>query len=271
MKKCVIIGAAGIQNYERLKTYLSSEDFYIFCDGGLAHQEALGVVPNLIVGDFDSWKGDFPAVGEQSFGLPEAELPPVDLLPAEKKELCSQKQPVVGTGNDIPKNSSQEKIIRLPTEKDDTDLFYAAKYALNQGFTDFLILGAIGQRFDHSLCNISLLFYIFQKGRKALIVDDYAEMQIIGQVISQHNEGHPQEDNNSKKNITGHVSDTFSFFSRMCVSGRADGVTIKNAKYPLLDATIQPEWQYAVSNQVLPGQTAEITVKSGQLLLIKDF
>ena len=263
MKKCVIIGAAKIQNYERLKKYLSSEDFYIFCDGGLAHQKSLEVQPHLIVGDFDSWTGELPADNESA-----------------------------------RQNPAHAQIIRLPTEKDDTDLFYAAKYALAQGFTDFLILGAIGQRFDHSLCNISLLLYLFKNGKKALLVDDFSEMQIIGQVTSQQDEARRQagkdvlkdlfiekklpcadsaglqrddQNHSFSLNIPGRVPDTFSFFSLMCVSGRADGVTIKNAKYPLSDASIQPEWQYAVSNQVLPGKTAEITVKSGQLLLIKDF
>lgn len=53
--RCVIIGAAKISNYEKLKTYLRPEsDFYIICDGGLNHLDSLGIKPNLIVGDFDS-------------------------------------------------------------------------------------------------------------------------------------------------------------------------------------------------------------------------
>ena len=54
MRRCVIIGSAEITNYIDIKKALSESDFYIFCDGGLSHAEALGVSPNLIVGDFDS-------------------------------------------------------------------------------------------------------------------------------------------------------------------------------------------------------------------------
>ena len=54
MKRCVIIGGADIHSYERIKKELSENDFYIFCDSGLKHMASLGIVPHLIVGDFDS-------------------------------------------------------------------------------------------------------------------------------------------------------------------------------------------------------------------------
>lgn len=61
MKRCVIIGGAEIQSYERVKKTLSHRDYYIFCDSGLKHREALGIAPDLVVGDFDSYsKPDFP-------------------------------------------------------------------------------------------------------------------------------------------------------------------------------------------------------------------
>ena len=47
--------------------------------------------------------------------------------------------------------------LRLPEEKDDTDTVYAARVALDRGFTDFLLLGVLGGRIDHSLGNLALL------------------------------------------------------------------------------------------------------------------
>ena len=44
---------------------------------------------------------------------------------------------------------------------------------------------------------------------------------------------------------------------------------IRGAKYPLEGAEITCEYQYGVSNEVLPGQTAVVTVGQGRLLLIK--
>ena len=67
------------------------------------------------------------------------------------------------------------------------------------------------------------------------------------------------------------VDDSFSFFSLVNITGKAKGVTIKNAKYPLENAEITCSYQYGISNEVLVGKTAEISVKDGALLLIKVF
>ncbi len=217
MKRCVIIGAAQIQNYSKIKSYLSADDFCIFCDGGLKHQQPLDLHPDLIVGDFDS--ADFYE-GQKTAGKAQAE------------------------------------IIKLPCEKDDTDVFFAVKEAVRRGFDNFLLIGVIGQRFDHSLCNISVLLYLYENKKSAVILDDYSEMQIIGAETLQQ----PAE-----------ITDTYSYFSLMCPFGDVSGVTIKNAKYPLENAEIKCSYQYGISNEVLKEKTASVFVKSGLLLLIKIF
>ena len=103
MKRAVIVAAAKIKNYSKIRKFLSKDDFYIFCDAGLKHCKKLKVKPDLIVGDFDS----------------------------------------------IKKPSTNIETIVLPVEKDDTDTFFAVKEALKRGFTNFLLLGCIGERFNH--------------------------------------------------------------------------------------------------------------------------
>ena len=49
----------------------------------------------------------------------------------------------------------------------------------------------------------------------------------------------------------------------------SEGITITGAKYPLKDGEITCEYQYGISNEVLPGETARVTVACGKLLLIK--
>ena len=51
MKRCVIFCAAG---FDGLLGALEETDFIIAADGGLAHTEGLGIVPDAILGDFDS-------------------------------------------------------------------------------------------------------------------------------------------------------------------------------------------------------------------------
>ena len=51
MGKCVIFCAAG---FDGLLFPLGQEDFIIAADGGLTHTQALGIIPDAILGDFDS-------------------------------------------------------------------------------------------------------------------------------------------------------------------------------------------------------------------------
>ncbi len=202
--RCVVVGGADIIDYEKIKSYIKENDFFIFCDCGLRHREMLGVEPQLIVGDFDSFEN-----------------------------------PVL-----------QCETIVLPCEKDDTDTVFAVKEAVKRGFDEFLLIGVVGQRLDHTLGNVSILKMLFDKSISALIVDDYCEMQAVG-----------------KK--TACVDDSFPYFSLINIFGETKGITIKNAKYPLDNAEITCDYQYGVSNEVIKGKTAEVTVDDGVILLVK--
>ncbi len=140
--------------------------------------------------------------------------------------------------------------IVLPCEKDDTDTVFAVKEAIKRGFDDFLLIGVIGARLDHTLGNVSILLYLDSLGKKGCIIDDYSEMEIV-----------------SSEPVS--ICDDYSFFSLLNISGCAKGITITGAKYPLVDGEISCEYQYGVSNEVLPGQVAVVSVKEGKLLLIK--
>lgn len=202
--RCVIVGGADIANYNHIKQYLKSDDYFIFCDSGLKHTEKLGVTPSLIIGDFDSHAKPDTAI----------------------------------------------ETIVLPCEKDDTDTVYAVKEAIKRGFEDFLLIGVVGNRLDHTLVNVSILNFLHMHGKRGMIADDFSEMEIVGA-------------------DTASVTDDYSFFSLLNIFGVSEGVTIRNAKYTLENAAITSEYQYATGNEVIKGKTAEITVNKGKLLLIK--
>lgn len=159
---------------------------------------------------------------------------------------------IVGDFDSYTNPNLDVETIVLPCEKDDTDTVFAVKEMLKRGAKEFLIIGAIGARLDHTLGNVGILSMLNTKGIKASIIDDYSEMEIIS----------------SGPNL---VEDNYSFFSLLNISGEAKGISIKNAKYPLENAEITCEYQYGVSNEVLSGKTAEISISSGKLLLIKVF
>ncbi len=205
-QRCVIIGGAEIRHYDKARARLRESDFFIFCDSGLRHASALGMTPDLIIGDFDSHENPGSAV----------------------------------------------ETIVLPHEKDDTDSFYAAKEGLRRGFSEFLLLGCAGGRLDHTLGNLSILLMLDELGKHAMLLDDYSEMEIIS-------------------HDPAFVVDSFPYFSLLNISGTAKGICVENAKFPLENAEINCNYAYGISNEVLPGMTACISVREGSLLLIRVF
>ena len=141
--------------------------------------------------------------------------------------------------------------IVLPCEKDDTDTVFAVKEAIRRGYEDFLLIGAVGGRLDHTLGNVSILLYLDSQGKRGCIMDDYSDMRVV-----------------SSEPVC--IPDSYAFFSLLNISGTARGITIENAKYPLNDGEITCEYQYGVSNEVLPGKTACVIVREGRLLLVMD-
>ena len=210
MKRCVLISGASISDYEFAKKYLRAEDICIFCDCGLEHAGKLGIKPDLIVGDMDSFTGELPTA----------------------------------------------EIIKLPAAKDDTDTFFAAKEALRRGFKEVLMLGAIGERFDHTMGNISVLMMLSKNGADAKIIYDRSEISFIS---------------SDGASDTALISGECRYFSVIAAGGPARGVVIENAAYPLENGVIKPEYQYGISNEVLPGKTAKVRVSEGTLMIVKIF
>ena len=142
--------------------------------------------------------------------------------------------------------------IVLPCEKDDTDTVFAVKEAIRRGYTDFLLIGVIGARLDHTLGNVYILELLDELGLNGIIIDDYSEMELVSQEPA-------------------YIDDSYAYFSLINITGIAKGITIENAKYPLKDAEINCGYQYGVSNEVISGKTAKVSVEEGKLLLIKDY
>jgi thiamine pyrophosphokinase len=168
------------------------------------------------------------------------------------KALQVQPSLIVGDFDSHENPHLAVETIVLPCEKDDTDTVFAVKEAIKRGFEDFLLIGVVGARLDHTLANVSILLQLDSLGKKGCIIDDYSEMQLVADTPVS-------------------ITEDYSFFSLLNITGCAKGITITGAKYPLSDAEISCEYQYGVSNEVLPGKTASVCVKSGKLLLIKIY
>ena len=87
--------------------------------------------------------------------------------------------------------------------------------------------------------NVSILLYLFKHGKNAILIDDYSKMQIVGE-----------------KSVF--ISNDCAYFSLLTIAGDVSGVTIKNAKYPLQDASLSCDFQL-------------VSVKEGNILLVEIF
>jgi len=126
IKRCYIAGAG-----EFCENRLPEQgDYIIAADGGYTVLAKHGIIPDLIVGDFDS-------LGEDA------------------KLLQSL--------HDHP------NVIRSPVEKDDTDMMLAVKQGLKRGFKTFVINGGLGGRLDQTFANIQILVYLVKNGATGLL------------------------------------------------------------------------------------------------------
>ncbi|MDO5603393.1 MAG: thiamine diphosphokinase [Oscillospiraceae bacterium] len=142
--------------------------------------------------------------------------------------------------------------VTLPHEKDDTDTHFAARWAVEQGYDEVHIYGALGGRLDHTIANLHTLYYLEKQGVRAVLYGEGAEAQLLTE----------QEGKRSFAKREGWYLSVFAF------GGTASGVDEKGVYYPLTDATLCADFPVGVSNEFLE-QKAEISVKKGNLLILQ--
>ena len=138
----------------------------------------------------------------------------------------------------------------LPTEKDDTDTYHIAKTVVENGFTDVLMVGLLGgKRIEHTFANIQTMLYFAKNRVNATAADKYSSITVI---------------QNGRINLPPMENKFFSVFS---LGEKANGVSIKGAKYTVEDADISNDYPIGVSNEFC-GCPVEISVKDGSLLIV---
>ena len=116
-----------------MESVLDNADYVICADSGIAYCHKLGLKAHLWVGDFDS--ADF----DSYISLPFLE---------------------------------NTEIIKLNPIKDATDTEFALECAINRGYTDISLIGAVGSRIDHSLANIFLMEKYIRNNVKIRIINE---------------------------------------------------------------------------------------------------
>ncbi|MEF9894682.1 MAG: thiamine diphosphokinase [Clostridia bacterium] len=155
---------------------------------------------------------------------------------------------VVGDFDSAPAPMSGQ-VIKLPCEKDDTDMMAAIKLGLARGYRAFALYGGTGGRIDHTLGNIQALCYLAQHGAQGRLYDAEVVLTAI---------------TNARLRFTGADRGTVSVFP---LAGDACGVSIEGLKYPLNGVKMRAAVPLGVSNELLGGPGA-VTVTDGTLVIV---
>lgn len=141
--------------------------------------------------------------------------------------------------------------------KDDTDTMLAVRYALENGCTRFLLFGMFGGRFDHTLGFLQTMAFLGEAGAHAYAFEQTPDGKHSSYVTA-------------LKNGTLTFPNTArGYLSLTAWGGEAHGVTLRNLKYPLSNASLSPSLPLGISNEFLEARAASVTVENGLLLAVK--
>ncbi|HEX2911967.1 MAG TPA: thiamine diphosphokinase [Chloroflexia bacterium] len=220
-QQAIVIGfVENLAQSVRLQRYalaaLQNDAWLICADSGAEAALAWGLRPDYLVGDMDS------------------------ISPATLAELSAY---------------PATKVIRLPAEKDETDLEIALYTALDLGATDITILGGLGGRLDHTLGNLYLL-----------AAPRLAEGQVRVKILAEDSEIYLLRGGETLE-LSGEPGNILSLIP---FSAEARGIRTEGLYYPLRSETLLLGPTRGVSN-VFTAPVATVSFDQGLLLVIHTF
>jgi thiamine pyrophosphokinase len=157
---------------------------------------------------------------------------------------------VIGDFDSLGEVPTGDEVIRLPVEKDVTDMAAAVDAGRARGAKRFVLLGGTGGRPDHTYANYQLLASLAARGEEGYLIGrEYSAAAI--------------SDGSALIFPTG-ARGTLSVFS---FTDTAEGVTERGMYYTVTDATLRATVPLGVSNHLL-GEGGEVHVRRGTLLVM---
>lgn len=158
---------------------------------------------------------------------------------------------LLGDFDTIGNIPDHQNIITFPCEKDYTDTELAISEGIKQGYTRFIVYGAIGgKRLEHTVANLTLATSYAERGYDITLTDgDYFIKALHNGKID------------FPKEMTG-------FISLFTISGKAEGVTESGLKYPLENATLDSSNPTLCVSNEFTGTPSSVSVKNGTVIII---
>lgn len=139
--------------------------------------------------------------------------------------------------------------VTVPSEKDITDAWLAARIALERGYTELRFSCSLGGRISHSLANIQMLRDLKRQGAVGVLFGESCAMFLL--------EG---------KNVR---IPRFGGYLSLFALDESAVVSETGVKYPLDQHTLTNSFPLGVSNEIT-AEFAEITVHSGLCAVVME-
>lgn len=149
-----------------------------------------------------------------------------------------------------------EEINLYSSEKDETDLEIAFKWAMGQKPREIHILGATGGRMDHFLGNIQLL-------QKESVFPHHGDMDIY--IVDRQNIITVKTAGSYK--VTA-LKDK-KYLSLLPVNAEVTGITLSGFKYPLDGASLEMGSTLCISNELI-SESGNVSFEKGILMVIRS-
>lgn len=150
--------------------------------------------------------------------------------------------------NKTLKYFSDVEIIKL-NRQNDTDVEKCLKYAIRKRFTEVVLLGATGDRLDHSICNLGIVIKFFNKIRIHILHEK--------SILSCYN---------SKVSLPAGIGEIFSLYG----FGDKCTITISGLKYKMKNKLLVFGKNESTSN-VAVDTKVNIKIRSGHVFVIREF
>lgn len=171
------------------------------------------------------------------------------------RDRCIDVDYVIGDFDSLGFVPETENYIRLPVEKDITDMKAGVDVGLKLGFKSFELYGGTGGRLSHTIANIQMMIGLASQGVKCRL---HGEGSVI-YVLSAGSTGRQLHFPSEKKG-------SISLFA---VGGPVKGLTISGMKYDVADCVLEPSFPLGVSNSFI-GRDASVEYEDGRLLVIEE-
>lgn len=158
---------------------------------------------------------------------------------------------IIGDFDSLPGDPPDDaRVVRLPAEKDDTDLLAALKVGWQRGIREFHIYGGLGGRLDHTVANLQLAARLARQGGIGYLYGD-------GVVACAISDAELRFD--AARTCDGDVVSVLSH------SDISRDVNESGLLYELSHATMSNDTVRGVSNELIGGSSATISVGEGVL------